>query len=84
MKHLQVVKTTQYCSPFTFNFFHNTPIIFVTLLTISSRIFEILPQKSSVASRVPYVYFLDSVYMNCFADIYINEVTLIGWFYLLE
>ena len=85
MQHLQFVKMLEYDALFTFdNFFHNTPIIFVTLLEISSRLLESFLQNSSDAFIGPYISLLSSVYINFFADIYIDEWVVVGWVYLLK
>ena len=64
MQYTQVVNMTQYSALFTFyNFFHHAPIIFVSLLADFSSLLKSFSQKSSDASRVPYVDSLASVYM---------------------
>ena len=71
MRRFQVINIPEYGALFSFgNFFHHKPIIFVSLVAHFSRLLESFSKKSSDASRVMYIVFLDSAYMNFLPRLY--------------
>ena len=67
-----------------FIFFHNTPILIVSLIAHFFQTLGEFLQKSSDNSRVTYIAFLNSAYMIFFTTIYIYEVPVVVCFYLLQ
>ena len=53
----------EYGALFTFDIFHQTKILFVSLVAYFYRLLESFPQKIGDASGVPYIAFLDSSYI---------------------
>ena len=72
MQHIQIFNIPEYVAMFTFNIFdHNTPIIFVLIVSHLFLAFGGFFQKSSELYRVMYIAFLDYAHMHFSVDIYI-------------
>ena len=72
MQNLQVINLPEYGKLFTiYNFFHNVLIVFAPPVAYLFWVFNIFSQKISDAYRVPYIAFLDYVYMH-FTGMYIQ------------
>ena len=70
----------EYGTLFNFdNFVHNTPIIFVTLVSYFFSFLDSFVQKSSDVSRVPYIALFAYAYMHFPVAIYLDEVLVLGW-----